>query len=126
VKGRLDRGTGHPGLLQKIKGGSHDRVLHFGVPGLPAGVSQGEVGEHEAGDPAFLHDVAGGSHQYRRQAVLFEVPGDQTHGLVADRSEGREEHGVDAVLTAPCENLRCKATQRLSLAVMGRHTVETA
>ena len=59
---RLNRGAGHPGLLQKIKGGSHDRVLHPGVPGLSTGVSQGKVGENEAGDPAFLDDIAGGSH----------------------------------------------------------------
>jgi hypothetical protein len=29
------------------------------------------------------------------------VPGNQTHGLVANRSKRRKEHGVDTILLAP-------------------------
>ncbi len=121
---RLNRGPGHPGLLQKVKGNPHDRVLHLGVPGLSAGVSQGKIGEHEAGDPAFLDDVAGRSHYYRGHAVFFKVTGDQTHGLVADRSECREEHGIDTILTAPLQDLRGVAQRCLALAVLGGDPVE--
>ena len=85
---RLNRSAGHPGLLQRIKRDPHDRALHPGIPGLPAGVSQREVGKDEAGDAAFFHDVAGRTHDDGGHSVLFQVPGGQTHGLVANRSEG--------------------------------------
>jgi len=124
AKRRLNRGAGHPGPLKQIKGSSHDRALHLGVPGLPAGVSQWEVGEHEAGDAAFLDDVAGRAQYYRRHAVFFEVSGDQTHGLVADRSECREEHGADTILTAPLKDLRGVPQRCPALAVVGGDPIE--
>jgi len=105
-EGRLNRRAGHPGSLQHIQAHSHDRALHLGVPGLPARISQWEVGEHEPGDSAFLDDIAGRAHYHGGHTVLFEVPGDQTHGLVTDRSERREEHGFDTILTAPLQDLR--------------------
>jgi len=121
---RLNRGAGHPGPLQQIKGSSQDRALHLSVPGLPAGVSQREVGENEAGDAAFLDDVPGRPQYCSRYAVLFEVSGDQTHGLVADRSECREEHGVDSILTAPLKDLRGILQRCPALAVVGGDPIE--
>jgi len=59
---RLNRSTRHPGPLQQIKRGSHDRTLHPCVPWLPAGVSQREVGEYEASNAAFLDDITGRTH----------------------------------------------------------------
>ena len=85
---RLNRSAGHPGSLQNIQGCTYDRALYLGVPGLPAWVSQGEVGEDKAVDAAFLDDIPGRAHYHGRHAVLLKVPGDQTHGLVTDRSEG--------------------------------------
>ena len=58
----------------------------------------------KSGDAAFLDDVAGRAHDYCRHAVLLEVSRYQTHGLVADRSKRREEHGIDIVLTAPLQD----------------------
>lgn len=121
---RLNRGAGHLAPLQQIKGSSHDRALHLGVPGLPAWVSQWKVGEHKAGDAAFLDDVAGRAQYYGGHAVLFEVPGDQTHGLVADWSECREEHGVDTILTGPFQDLRGIPQRCFALAVFGGDPIE--
>jgi hypothetical protein len=59
---RLNRSTSHPGPLQQIKRGSHDRTLHLGISWLPAGVSQGKVGEYKASNAAFLDDVTGRPH----------------------------------------------------------------
>ena len=121
---RLNRGAGHPGPLQQVKASSHDRALHLGIPGLSAWVSQWKVGEHKAGDAAFLDDVAGRAQYYGGHAVPFEVPGDQTHGLVADGSECREEYGIDTILTAPFKDLRGIPQRCFTLAVFGGNTIE--
>ena len=47
-----------------------------------------------------MPDVPRGPYDYGRDAVGFQVPSCQTHGLVADRSERREDRAFDAVLTA--------------------------
>jgi hypothetical protein len=103
---RLNRSAGHPGPLQQIKGNSHDRTLHLTVPGLPTGISQWEVGKYEAGHTAFLHDVAGRAQHCGWHGFFFQVSGGQTHGLVADRSECREEEGVNPILPCPFQDLR--------------------
>ena len=59
---------------------------------------QGKIGEDKARHAAMLDDVARGPDHDSRNAIGFEVPGYQTHGLVADRSERREECGLGAVL----------------------------
>ena len=101
---RLDRCARHPGPIQQIQSASHDRALHLSVPGLPTWISQGKVGEHETGDTALLNDVPRTAHDCRGYAIRLQMPRDQTHGLVANRSKRREEHGVEAVLAAPLED----------------------
>jgi hypothetical protein len=59
---RLDRGTRHPGPVQEGQGGSHDRLLHLGIPRFPAWISQWKIGEHEAGNAALLDDVSRAAH----------------------------------------------------------------
>ncbi len=125
-KRSLDHRARHPGALQQIQGRPHDRALHRSIPGLSTGVSEGEVRKHKTGDTAFLDNVARRAHDYGGNPIFFEMSGDQTHGLVANRSERRQKNGVDPILPAPCEKLRCEETKRLPLAVMGRYTIETA
>lgn len=47
-----------------------------------------------------LHHVPGSAKDYRRDAVRLEMPRDQTHGLVAYRSEGDQDGGIYMVLSA--------------------------
>jgi len=88
AKRRLDRGSRHPCPLQQVQGRSHDRTLHLNVPWLSARIAQGKVSEDEPSNAAFLDDITRRTHDHCGQAVFFQVPGNQTHGLVADRSEG--------------------------------------
>jgi len=120
----LDRGARHPGPLQYSQGASYDRSLHLGIPGFPAWVSQRKVGEHKAGDAALLDDVPRAAHDRGGNAVRLQVSRDQTHGLVADGSKRHEEHGVEAVLATPFEDLGSGALRRPALTVIGGHSVE--
>ena len=63
-----------------------DAALRFIVVGLAAGVAEWKVAEGEPRHAALLNDVAGTAQEDRWDTVRFEVPGDQTHGLVTDRS----------------------------------------
>jgi len=101
AKGRLDRGSRHPCPLQQIQGRSYDRALHLNVPGLSARISQWKVSEDETSNAAFLDDIPRRTHYYSGYTIFLQVPGNQTHGLVANRSEGGKKNGIDLVLLAP-------------------------
>jgi hypothetical protein len=88
AKWRLDRGSWHPCPLQQIQGRPHDRALHLNVPWLSARISQREVSEDEASNAAFFDDITRRTHYYSGNTIFLKVPGNQTHGLMADRSEG--------------------------------------
>ena len=101
AKWRLDRGSRHPGPRKRIESSSHYLALHLNVPWLSARISQREVSEDEASNAAFLDDIPRRAHDCSGYAIFFKVPGNQTHGLVANRSKRRKEHGVDTILLAP-------------------------
>ena len=87
-------------------------------------VPQREVREDKARHAAVLDDVEGGSDDDGRDTVGFEVSGDQTHGLVADRSKRGQDGGVDAILLQSPQDLRRIPFRRLLLAVIGWRGVE--
>src|SRR6185312_16020127 len=60
--------------------------LGFGVVRLPGRVAERKVAEQEARDADIFDDILGTAHDDRRDAILFEVTGGQTHGLVTYRS----------------------------------------
>jgi hypothetical protein len=105
VERRLDCSARHPSPIQQIKGASHDRTLHGTIPRLPAWIPQWKVRENEAGDTALLNDVPRGAHDCCGNSTRLQMPCDQTHGLVANRSKSREKNGVNAILTAPFKDL---------------------
>src|SRR3546814_10872072 len=53
--------------------------------------SEREIREDESRHAAVLDDVEGGSDDDRRNTVGFEMPRDQTHGLVANGSKRGED-----------------------------------
>jgi hypothetical protein len=101
AKWRLDRSSRHPCPLQQVQGRSHDRTLHLNVPWLSARIAQWKVSEDEPSNAAFLDDITRRTHYYSGYTIFLQVPGNQTHGLVADRSEGGKKNGIDLVLLAP-------------------------
>lgn len=120
----LDRGAGKSGAFEKVKRHPRDGSLHPDVAWCSAGIPQWEVSEEEPGHAALLNDVARGAKYHRRYAVRFQVPGDQTHGLVAHRSEANQQCGIDTVLTAPAEQGRGINGVGLALTVRRGNAVE--
>jgi len=88
AKWRLDCGSRHPCPPKHIESSSQYLALHLNVPWLSARISQREVSEDEASNAAFLDDISRRAHDCSGYAIFFQAPGNQTHGLVANRSEG--------------------------------------
>lgn len=121
---RLHRRARHPGAFQKIQRCSQNGALHIGVSRFPAWVPQRKISKHKARDTALFHNVSGAAHHNGGNAVIFQIAGNQTHGLVADRSECHQDRRINTVFAAPFQNLRAVSFDRPVLAVIGRHTVK--
>ena len=98
-KRRSHGGAWHRGGIEQRQRQPHGLSLHVGIPRVSAGVSQREVAENEAGHAAMLHDILGGADDDGGNAVGFEMTGDQTHGLVTDRSKRRQDRRLDLFLS---------------------------
>ena len=59
-----------------------------------ARVAKWKIGEEKSRDATMFDDVGGRSDDDRRNAIFFEVTGDQTHGLMANRSNWNEDYDV--------------------------------
>lgn len=101
-----------------------DLALLGDVPGLAARGTEGEVDEHEAGNAAVLDDVARGADDHRRDAILLEIAGDQTHGLMADGSSRDEDDRIEAILAGIGESLGRFLGQHLALTVVVVGTID--
>src|SRR5450759_3783046 len=91
----------------------------------PAGrITQREVAEQEAWHSRMLNDVLGASHHHGRNAVGFEVAGNQTGSLVADRTI-RHQHGdIDLVSEAAGKDFRGIDLYGYPVAAIGRRAEE--
>jgi len=98
-KRRSHGGAWHRGGIEQRQRQPHGLSLHVGIPRMPAGVSQREVAENEAGYTAMLHDILGGSDDDGGDTVCFEMTGDQTHGLVTDRSKRCQDCRLGLILS---------------------------
>ena len=59
--------------------------------------------------PWWVHgpgDIQGAAHTQGRNASRFDVPGDQSDGLMADGSDRDEQHGIDVFSQEALEELR--------------------
>ena len=110
--------------LQQVERNTKDRLLHHRIIRLAARVAEGEVREYEAGDPALLDDIPRRADYDGRQAIRFKVSSDQTHGLVANRSEREEKRDVDGVGATEIEDCRRILVDGSALAKVGRHAIE--
>ena len=91
---------------------------------MATGITERKVGEYKARHATVFDDVQGRPNDHGRNAVGFEMAGDQTHGLVADRSYGAQYRAVGAILAQAQENFRSILRCRLALAVFGGHAVK--
>ena len=73
--------------MQKRKPEADDRRLHVAVPWVSTRVAKRKVGEQETWHAAVFDDVFCRTDNNCRNAVFLKMPGDQTHGLVTDRSK---------------------------------------
>lgn len=97
IEGRTDGRLRASSALQQFHGLTRDGCLHVPVIGDAARIAEREVDEQETWDGTMLDDVPAGADDDGRDAVLFKMSGCQTHGLMADGSQGDEEGCVGAV-----------------------------
>jgi hypothetical protein len=74
----------------------------------------GEMDEQRSRRLDILGDVPIHHHTHRRYPVILDDPGDQPHGLLADRSTGCQEHGIDAIGFQPSSNDRRELADQLA------------
>ena len=63
-----------------------------------SGITQGKIAEQKARHATVLHNILGTTHHHCRNAVGFQMAGDQTHGLVAYWSIRHQDGGIGSVL----------------------------
>jgi len=84
----LDSGAGETAMLEQVKSHADNLLLHRNVIRPAAGIAKRKIGKDKARDPTLLYNVTGGAENNGRDAVGFEMTGDQSDRLVADRSQG--------------------------------------
>ena len=113
------RGVGEQSQRQR-----HNACLHVPTPGVAAWIAERKVSEEKARHATVFDDIQRRPNDHRRNAVGFKVAGNQTHGLVADRSYGAQYGAVGSILAQAQENFRSILRCRLALAVFGGHAVK--
>ena len=113
------RGVGEQSQRQR-----HNACLHVPTPGVAAWIAERKVSEEKARHATVFDDIQRRPNDHRRNAVGFKVAGNQTHGLVADRSYGAQYRAVGSILAQTQENFRSILCCRLALAVFGGHAVK--
>jgi hypothetical protein len=124
IEWSLHRGARVAGSVQEIERNTNDSSLHHRIIRLTARVAEGEVSEHEAGNAALLDDIPRRANYDCRNAVRLKVSSDQTHGLMADRSERYEKRNIDRVCATEVEDCGGIRVDGPPLAEVRRHAVE--
>ena len=93
-------------LLEEVTRALEDVSLAGFVPRAATGIPEWEISEQETGYAAVFDDVARRADDDSSNARPFELPRDQTHGLVADGSERNEQRDVDAVFATGADDRR--------------------
>ena len=105
-KGQVDDDPRPVGILQQLKPLAQDAALVFGVLGPSCRVAQGVVEKDLPRVAGAGGNVPGVGVGYRGDAPCFQHTGDQTHGLVTDGSDRRQQGHIHMVLPALPEDLR--------------------
>lgn len=86
---------------------------------MAAGVPKREICKDKARCTAVLDDVFARTDDDGWNSVCFEMAGNQTHGLMADRSKRRKDRGTRAIGTQFCQDLGRMNVHRYGLTVDG-------
>jgi len=78
-------------------------MLKLRLVGSAQGIAHGKRHEESPGRSHFLRHFTQERKAYGGDATLLDDAGDQSHGLVAHRSDGHQEYGVYLILP----QLRC-------------------
>ena len=116
-EGQVLDGARPLGRLQQFKGRCEYRALVLRVEGPACGVAQWEVEKYCSWGKRIFGDVAGAGQDHGGNTLGLQVPRDQTHGLVADRSHRRQQRNVHPLLPAAAQHFRSVQVAGLALAV---------
>ena len=123
--GALHRRTRRPCPFEHIKRATYDVALHFFIPRLAAGIAERKVYKQKTRDAAFFNDVSTGADNNGWNSRGFQMSCNQTHGLVADRSQRDENRDINVILAHPTFDLRCVLLFVQTLAVICRRAIES-
>lgn len=73
--------------FKKLKRSTNYCALHYRIVRLAARITQREVREDKTRNPALLDNILRRAKHHSGEAISFKMPSDQTHGLVANRSQ---------------------------------------
>lgn len=97
--------TGRDRRGEQFEGGLDGVALLGQLAGSTQRVAKWIVNKHEAGNTCGLDDVLCATNNHGGDTGFFEMPCNQTHGLVTDRSKRHQHHGIDAVFFGPLHDL---------------------
>ena len=121
--GQVDDDPRPVGIFQQLKPLAQNTALVFGIVGPACRVAQGVVEKDLPRVAGAGGDVPGVGVGDRGDAPCFQHTGDQTHGLVTDGSDRRQQGHIHMVLPALPEDLRSVHFGGFAVAVVGQGPV---
>jgi hypothetical protein len=94
-------------VLQHLQRRSDDRMLVLVVAGCTERVAVAKRDDQRAWGLHFYGDTAQQLNCHRRDTLALEFGREQTHGLVAYRSNRHQQGDIDTVFNQPAHSRRC-------------------
>src|SRR5258708_14612517 len=91
---------------------------------LAGRITQREVGEQEARHGSVLDYILGASHHHGGNAACFEVAGNESGSLVANRAVRYQHRDIDRISEAAGKDFRGIDIDRNAMAAIGRRAEE--
>ena len=123
-KGRLQRRKRIARGLKQVERHPDDSPLHGLVARLAARIAEGKVGKDKTRHAALLDNIARRAEDDCGNALRLQMSGDQTHGLVTDRSQGDQQGNIDPILTTEVEDGRSILVNSLARTIDRGHAVK--
>jgi hypothetical protein len=112
------------GVFQQFQARSQDLALIFDVMGSARRIAKGIVDENLPRVAGMGGDVPRIGEGDRRKTSFLQDTSNQTHGLVTDRSDRRQQGHIHLVLQALAKDFRSVHFDCLTMAVIGHGPVE--
>ena len=124
LKGRLQCRARVTRRLKQVERHADDSPLHVLVVGLATRIAEGKVGKDKARHAALLNNIARRAEDDRGNTLRLQMSGDQTHGLVTDRSQGDQQGNIDPILATEVEHGRSILVHSLAHTIDRGHAIE--